>query len=192
MLIYTDGGCKDNGKMKNGEHAGTGSWSFVVAEDTEQNIVKYQKVMNTTNNRTELMAIIQAVKYAKEHCDNSEEVTIVTDSGLCFKGWNWWIDKWIANGWKTNGRKPVKNQDLWKELHTLAFHRPFVLKHCRGHNKDGDSQNAYWNSIADTLCTASMAQYEDTDVHEYKWVRETGDLIPIEGGKHGVNSGTGC
>lgn len=173
MIIYTDGGCRDNGYDYN-----VGSWSSVIACKNGYGWCYCQRVDNTTNNRTELVAIINTLKLAHtEHIDmlkaqdklmtrkcDKDAIRIITDSGLCYKGWNYWINGWVANGWKTSSKSPVHNMDLWQHLISLAYHHPFTLGHCRGHGKDGDRYNIYWNNIADEACTMAM-DFTDHDVH---------------------------
>ena len=81
---------------------------------------------NTTNNRMEIMACIQALEALKEPCT----VDLYTDSAyVCNTFAQHWIDNWVRNGWKTASKKPVENQDLWKRMlelrnmHTVTFHK---------------------------------------------------------------------
>lgn len=153
MMIYTDGGSYNNGDRK-----GDGSWAYLVLdENTDNIIVTCEFIQNTTNNRTEMLAVIEGLKYLNNlgHKDN---VTIVSDSGYLVKGWTdpSYLERWIANGWRTSTNTPVQNQDLWEELQRLSWHIGFNFIHIRGHNKDKRVEHAYWNDIVDRACTWAL------------------------------------
>lgn len=115
---------------------------------------------DTTNNRTEMMAIINALSF----CKTGSAVHIVSDSGYVVKGYTdpAYLDKWISNGWKTSGNKQVANIDLWMKLSALSYHHQLKFTHIRGHMKDKDPTHAYWNNIVDRACTTIM-RGEDYD-----------------------------
>ena len=99
--IFTDGACKGN--------PGLGGWgAFLVADAAEKEICGGAR--DTTNNRMELQAVIEALNTLKRPC----MVTLHTDSQYVQKGISEWIHGWKARGWKTAAREPVKNEDLWK------------------------------------------------------------------------------
>ena len=103
-VIYTDGACTGN--------PGPGGWAVIVTED-HQIIEKWGGyVRQTTNNRMELRAVIEALQYLY----SDEPATIYTDSEYVLKGITAWINRWKSNGWKTADKNPVKNQDLWRVL----------------------------------------------------------------------------
>lgn len=145
-IIYTDGGCYNNGDRK-----GDGSYAFLIANDTDYVDVYAQYVEDTTNNRMEMVAAINAIKHIMP-CD---KCTIVSDSIYLVKGFTdpAYLDRWISNGWRTSSKKPVQNIDLWKELHRLSWHIGLNFIHIRGHNKDKNSKHAFWNDICDKACT---------------------------------------
>lgn len=101
-----------------------------------------------------MQAVIDSIKYASKHYPNSD-MTIVSDSGYLVKGFTHesYLDKWVANNWKTYNNKPVKNVDMWKELYNLSWHNNFKFIHIRGHNKDKDTTHAFYNDICDRACT---------------------------------------
>ena len=104
--IHTDGSCLEN--------PGNGGWAAII--NTNGNIKKISgSEKNTTNNRMELLAPINALR---EMNDNSE-ITIYTDSQYVKLGITEWINKWINNNWQTSKKEDVKNKDLWVELYNL-------------------------------------------------------------------------
>jgi len=105
--LYTDGACSGN--------PGPGGWAVIVLEN-DRIIKKWGGfVDNTTNNRMELRAAIEALKFLKPN----EPAKIFTDSEYLRKGITTWIENWKRKGWKTASKKPVKNQNLWKTLDSL-------------------------------------------------------------------------
>ena len=123
--IYTDGGCSGN--------PGPGGWGFVILSGDK--VIKGSgREDNTTNNRMELSAVINALNMLKRlkasnpdifSCSSSynktpRSITVFTDSVYVRKGITEWIEKWIRNGWKTSDKKDVKNRDLWKNLKELS------------------------------------------------------------------------
>ncbi|TVR03927.1 MAG: ribonuclease HI [Spirochaetaceae bacterium] len=111
--IYTDGGCHGN--------PGPGGWAFVLrAGDLAIARCGYEAA--TTNNRMELRAVIEALRAVNEVPARSEatEVRVYTDSQYVKGGITQWMRTWMRNGWRTSKKEPVKNQDLWIELHREA------------------------------------------------------------------------
>ena len=106
---YTDGGCHGN--------PGPGAWAFVVQgrEYAEHSGSEFE----TTNNRMELQAVIELLRYVVQQGYGACSVNVHTDSQYVRNGITTWIRSWLRNGWKTSARKPVKNQDLWVRLHEL-------------------------------------------------------------------------
>ena len=107
IKIYTDGACKGN--------PGIGGWGALLVYN-EQSIEIFDGELETTNNRMELMAVIEALNRATSMKD---DVQIYTDSSYVQKGIQEWIHNWKKNGWRSSNKKPVKNQDLWQKLDTL-------------------------------------------------------------------------
>ncbi|MBX2848415.1 MAG: ribonuclease HI, partial [Acidiferrobacterales bacterium] len=101
--IYTDGACRGN--------PGPGGWGALLLYGDEKKEI-YGGEDNTTNNRMELMAAIEALTALKRGCD----LTLYTDSQYVRKGITEWIENWKKRNWQTAAKKPVKNADLWKEL----------------------------------------------------------------------------
>ncbi|CAI8010443.1 Ribonuclease H [Geodia barretti] len=108
MTIHTDGGCLGNpGSRRLGLRGRHG----------RRQVRDAGYAADTTNNRMELQAVIEALKLAQERADG--DVTVITDSRYVEGGISEWISRWEANGWKTKSRSPVKNRDLWQELQSL-------------------------------------------------------------------------
>ena len=106
IKIYTDGSCLKN--------PGNGGWAAIINDNENiKNISGSEK--NTTNNRMELMAPIQALK----NIDPKNEIEIYTDSKYVKLGITEWINTWIKNSWKTSKKEEVKNKDLWIQLYNL-------------------------------------------------------------------------
>ncbi|MFN0315239.1 MAG: ribonuclease HI [Burkholderiales bacterium] len=105
--MFTDGACKGN--------PGPGGWGVILArgENTRE---LHGGEAKTTNNRMELTAVIQGLMALKRRC----KVRIHTDSQYVQLGITQWIHNWKRRGWRTADKKPVKNEDLWKQLDELA------------------------------------------------------------------------
>jgi ribonuclease HI len=107
VVIYTDGACKGN--------PGPGGWGALLrAESSEKEL--FGGELGTTNNRMEMMAVIQALEALKRPC----VVTLYIDSQYVLKGMTEWLPGWKAKGWKTAAKQPVKNVDLWQRLDALV------------------------------------------------------------------------
>jgi ribonuclease HI len=133
VTAYTDGACSGN--------PGPGGWGVWLSNDTGHSKELCGGEPNTTNNRMELLAVIQALNALKHACS----VDVYTDSQYVQKGLNEWLPSWKARGWKTAAKQAVKNEDLWKLL-DQARHRHVVRLHwVKGHaGNEG-------NEIADKL-----------------------------------------
>ena len=106
IKIYTDGSCLTN--------PGDGGWAAIINIDGEIKKISGNE-KNTTNNRMELMAPINALKYI----NSKDPIEIFTDSKYVKNGITEWINTWLANNWKTSKNEDVKNKDLWIELYNL-------------------------------------------------------------------------
>jgi ribonuclease HI len=105
--IYTDGACRGN--------PGPGGWAAVLSTGEREKEISGAQ-LQTTNNRMELQAVIEALQALKRPV----QVRLYTDSQYVRRGILEWLPQWKARGWKTADRKPVKNQDLWQLLETAA------------------------------------------------------------------------
>ena len=129
--IYTDGACKGN--------PGPGGWGVLLkAGGTEKEL--FGGEMATTNNRMELMAVIQALSALKRPC----EVTLFLDSQYVLKGITEWLPGWKSKGWRTASKQPVKNVELWQQLDALVQHGGHQIdwRWVRGHNGDPGNERA--------------------------------------------------
>ena len=107
VVIYTDGACKGN--------PGPGGWGAVLSSgELEKEL--FGGELGTTNNRMEMMAVIEGLSALKRPCN----VTLFLDSEYVRKGITEWIHGWKARGWKTAAKAPVKNVDLWQRLDALV------------------------------------------------------------------------
>jgi ribonuclease HI len=106
--IYTDGACKGN--------PGPGGWgAFLKSGSTEKEL--FGGEADTTNNRMEMMAVIQALEALKRPC----KVKLHVDSKYVLQGITEWIHGWKARGWRTASKEPVKNVELWQRLDALVY-----------------------------------------------------------------------
>ena len=106
IKIYTDGSCLSN--------PGNGGWAAIININGEIKKISGNE-KNTTNNRMELMAPINALK----NINSKDPIEIFTDSKYVKNGITGWINTWVLNNWKTSKKEDVKNKDLWLELHKL-------------------------------------------------------------------------
>lgn len=129
VVAYTDGACKGN--------PGPGGWGvYMTAAGQEKSFSG--AAANTTNNRMELQAAIEALLILKRRCD----IAIYTDSTYVRDGITKWIHGWKRNGWKTAARKPVKNADQWRQLDTLCEQHQVQWNWVKGHAGDPGNERA--------------------------------------------------
>ena len=118
--IYADGACKGN--------PGTGGWgALLVMGDHKKELFGGER--NTTNNRMELRAVIEALNALTRPC----EVVVYTDSQYVQKGISEWIHGWKARGWKTAAKEPVKNVELWQALDAASARHQVQWRWVKGH-----------------------------------------------------------
>ncbi len=127
--IHTDGACKGN--------PGPGGWGAWLASGGKEKEI-FGGEPNTTNNRMELRAVIEALNLLKRPC----KVVVHTDSQYVQKGISEWIHGWKARGWKTASRAPVKNVDLWQALDQAQSRHQIEWRWVRGHNGHAGNERA--------------------------------------------------
>jgi ribonuclease HI len=137
--IFTDGGCWGN--------PGPGGWGVLLRYGKHEKTIKGAE-KETTNNRMELTAAIEALKALSESC----EVSLTTDSQYVRKGITEWIHNWKKRNWLTSNKKPVKNADLWKELDAECSKHRVEWHWIKGHSGHRE------NEIADQLATEAIQQ----------------------------------
>lgn len=144
ITIATDGGYKSSTSI--------GAWSFIV--DREPIYSSSDVKEGTTNQKMELKAIIEALKYAKNNFPN-EEIEILSDSAYCVNGMNQrWFDKWILNRWLNSKNEPVKNKELWQEL--IELDKEMNVKYVKVLGHSGDELN----ELADLEVNRAMDLWE--------------------------------
>ncbi len=144
VTIYTDGGCSGN--------PGPGGWGVVVIFNGEARQLSGGE-KNTTNNRMELTAAINALSIVKNTKEFSTlPITVNIDSQYVKNGITVWIKNWKLKGWKTADKKPVKNQDLWIQLDTLNSSLDVKWNWVKGH------AGIEYNEICDQLCQQEIAK----------------------------------
>ncbi len=118
--IFTDGACKGN--------PGKGGWGALLVTDGHEKEL-FGGENDTTNNRMELRAVIEALLILKRPC----HIIVYTDSQYVQKGISEWIHGWKARNWRTASKEPVKNADLWKELDAAQAKHTIEWRWVRGH-----------------------------------------------------------
>ena len=155
--VYTDGGCTGN--------PGPGGGAYIILRN-EEGGVKNSVLLDeksgaekaTTNNRMELKAVIAALEALPQFMTETEKVTVYTDSQYVQKGMSCWMEEWKKRGWKTSGKEPVKNQDLWQRLDSLAAGFSIHWVWVKGH-----ASNKY-NERCDKMTQEAIAEGEMTGV----------------------------
>ena len=130
IKIYTDGACKGN--------PGPGGWGALIIYNNDKKEI-YGGENETTNNRMELSAVIEALKVIDgQMCS----LSIYTDSKYVLKGMSEWIKEWKINNWISSNKKPVKNKDLWLILDSLATLHEIKWIWVKGHSGHPENDRA--------------------------------------------------
>ena len=137
VVIYTDGACRGN--------PGPGGWGAILYYGEKEKEL-FGSESETTNNRMELTAAIQALDALSRPCS----VKLYTDSQYVRQGILEWMANWKKRGWKTAARKPVKNQDLWQTLDTAIGRHEIEWHWVKGH------AGVPGNERADELCNIAI------------------------------------
>ena len=141
VIIYTDGACSGN--------PGPGGWAALLLHGRHEKVLT-GGAPQTTNNRMELQAAIEGLRALTQRC----RVEIHTDSAYLQRAFTQgWIENWQRNGWRTSSKKPVENQDQWKELIELAEKHDVKWVKVKGH-ADNDLNNR-----VDGLAVAALEAY---------------------------------
>ena len=140
VTIYTDGACSGN--------PGPGGWGAVLIYG-ERRLELSDGETPTTNNRMELLGPIRALETLKFPCN----VTLYSDSAYLINAFqNRWLDNWQRNGWKNASKKPVENQDLWKQLLELCKIHNVTWVKVKGHADNVE------NNRCDELARAAISK----------------------------------
>lgn len=138
VTIYTDGACSGN--------PGPGGWGAILMCNGVQKEISGAK-KDTTNNIMEITAVLEALKLLKVECN----VKVYSDSAYVVNAFNQgWIYNWRKNNWRTAGKEPVKNQELWEELYNLTQKHKVEFIKVKGH-----SDNEF-NNRCDFLATSAI------------------------------------
>jgi len=129
VVIYTDGACSGN--------PGPGGWGSILMYNGHRRELSGGEPA-TTNNRMEMMAVIEALEALKRSC----RIVIHTDSTYVMKGMTEWMDNWKRRGWKTADKKPVKNVDLWQRLDEAMTRHDVEWRWVRGHSGIPENERA--------------------------------------------------
>ncbi len=141
VVIYTDGACSGN--------PGPGGWGSVLLYNGHRREMSGGEA-GTTNNRMEMMAVIQALESLNRPCS----VMIYTDSVYVMKGMMEWIEQWKKRNWKTAAKKPVKNVELWQRLEQASSRHDIEWQWVKGHSGVPE------NERADELATMAIPRRE--------------------------------
>ena len=129
VSAFTDGACSGN--------PGPGGWGVVLRSGEHEREI-YGGEIETTNNRMELTAAIEALQALRESC----QVELTTDSTYVKDGITRWLQKWKINGWKTDDKPPVKNQDLWEQLEVQTARHVVQWLWVKGHSGHPGNERA--------------------------------------------------
>ena len=140
VYLYTDGACKGN--------PGAGGWGVLLRYGAHEKTL-YGGEVKTTNNRMKLTAVIERLRTLKR----TSRVVNCTDSQYVKNGMESWIHGWKKNGWKTAAKKPVKNEDLWRELDELVSRHQVSWTWVKGHAGHPE------NEKADELANLGAAEF---------------------------------
>ena len=142
---FTDGGCLGN--------PGPGGWAYHLTLAPGRILEDSGAAAATTNNRMELIAVIQALRAARDLPEAAAaEVVVVTDSTYVQQGITSWIRRWRANGWLTTAKQPVKNAKLWRMLDQVASETGARFRWVRGHA--GDPRNERCHALVQAAIAA--------------------------------------
>lgn len=145
--IFADGACSGN--------PGTGGYGAILRYGKERKEIS-GCALHTTNNRMELMAVIEALRMIKRPC----KIRVVTDSNYVVKGMTEWISAWIRRNWVSSKKKPVLNKDLWEMLLKLSKRHEIEWVWIRGHS--GHEENERCDELARKAIKTCIEKQRET------------------------------
>lgn len=154
--VYCDGSTRGNGQENS-----VGAWAYVILKDGEKDIAQCGSERETTNQRMELAAAINALHYLfmNEICVPFDKVIIYTDSAYLYNCYvQSWYKNWQMNGWKNAKKQPVANQDLWEELIKYFEYPEVQFVKVKGHA--GNKWNEYVDTLAQTAAEKRRLEEE--------------------------------
>lgn len=129
VLLFTDGACSGN--------PGPGGWAYILKHPgSGKEVERIGGEAETTNNRMELRAVIEGLSALSR----PSVVEVWSDSQYVLNGLNEWMDNWKKRGWKTAGKKPVKNRELWEMLDELRTTHDLTYHWIRGHAEHPENE----------------------------------------------------
>ncbi len=146
VKIYTDGSCWPN-------PGGSSGWAFVVAQGGRKVAHATGSESDSTSNRAELLAALEALRWAKEHL-SGQPLLVITDSKYISDGVSEWLVGWKKKGWRTGQGKPVKNKDLWLLIDALLLEVSVDFRWVRGHSGNPG------NEMADVLAGQAAMRHD--------------------------------
>lgn len=152
IIVFTDGACSGN--------PGPGGWASIIGINDEVHILKNYNI-STTNNRMELLAVIETLKYLLENKLNTRKITITSDSSYVINAINKrWVDSWSNRKWKTAKGEAVKNKAMWEKY--IEFRKEFdniTFKWVKGH--DGNPMNEAADKEARAMAVLAVERKGD-------------------------------
>lgn len=133
VRLYTDGACLGN--------PGPGGWCCLIRFKTHEKVLK-GAAAHTTNNRMEIMAVLEGLKALSEPCS----VSVYSDSQYVLKAIKSWLPNWVNNGWRNSQKQPVANADLWQEMLPLLERHAVCVHWVKGHS--GHPENEFCDQQA--------------------------------------------
>ncbi len=150
--LYTDGACQPN--------PGAGGWAFVLKNGTTE-AVRRGMVPRTTNNRMEMQAVIEGLRYfLLEVGTDGNKLKLISDSKYLIQGITEWCEKWANNGWLKRDENPVLNQSFWRELLMLKAAIDLECVHVKGHS--GNEMNDRVDTLAVEAAFKAKILYGDS------------------------------
>ena len=151
--LFTDGACEPN--------PGKGGWCFILRpSDTKEETIEIGYEIETTNNRMELLAVLRGIEHFRDKfcSDKTHQLLIYSDSKYIVNGINLWMLGWESRNWKKKNKKPVLNDDIWKQIYSITQSINVTCVHVKGH---GDHVE---NNRCDEWATKAIKKFKGASV----------------------------